>query len=51
MSERAYLSTRKGLFELQRAGGRWEVAARHFLGEPVSIALADARDGSLYAAL
>ncbi|MES2316944.1 MAG: exo-alpha-sialidase [Pseudomonadota bacterium] len=51
MSERAFLSTRKGLFELRRQGGQWEVGERHFLGEPVSIALADARDGSLYAAL
>lgn len=51
MSERAFLSTRKGLFELQRSGGHWEVGARHFLGEPVSIALHDARDGTLYAAL
>jgi len=51
MSERAFLSTRKGLFELQRAQGRWEVGPIHFLGEPVSIALADPRDGSLYAAL
>jgi hypothetical protein len=51
MSERAYLSTRKGLFELARNGGRWEFGPVHFLGEPVSIALADRRDGSLYAAL
>jgi len=51
MSERAFLSTRKGLFELQRQGGRWEIGARHFLGEPVSMALHDGRDGSLYAAL
>lgn len=51
MSDRAFLSTRKGLFELQRAGAHWEVGARHFLGEPVSIALHDERDGTLYAAL
>ncbi|HEY0063093.1 MAG TPA: exo-alpha-sialidase [Telluria sp.] len=51
MSERAYLSTRKGLFELDRRAAGWEIGARHFLGEPVSIALDDARDGTLYAAL
>ena len=51
MSDRAFLSTRKGLFELRRHGAQWEMAERHFLGEPVSMALADARDGSLYAAL
>lgn len=51
MSERAYLSTGKGLFELRRAGLRWEVGERHFLGEPVSMTLVDGRDGTLYAAL
>jgi hypothetical protein len=51
MSKRAYLSTRKGLFELDRNGGTWELGTSHFLGEPVSFTLADARDGALYAAL
>ncbi|PWF55176.1 WD40/YVTN/BNR-like repeat-containing protein [Massilia glaciei] len=51
MSDRAFLSTRKGLFELERKGAGWELGASHFLGEPVSIALPDARDGTLYAAL
>ena len=51
MSERALISTRKGLFELHRSGAGWEIGPVHFLGEPVSIALADPRDGALYAAL
>jgi hypothetical protein len=51
MSERAYVSTRKGLFELHKDNGRWEFGPVHFLGEPVSMTLPDARDGSLYAAL
>ena len=51
MSERAVLSTRKGLFELRREGGQWRIGPVHLLGEPVSIAFADARDGALYAAL
>jgi hypothetical protein len=51
MSNRAFLSTRKGLFELQRNGAQWDIGERHFLGEPVSMALHDARDGALYAAL
>lgn len=51
MSQRAYLSTRKGLFELQCDARGWAVADVHFLGEPVSVALADARDGALYTAL
>jgi hypothetical protein len=51
MSERALISTRKGLFELCKRGAGWSIGAAHFLGEPVSMAMSDARDGSLYAAL
>jgi hypothetical protein len=51
MNQRAYLSTRKGLFELADDGASWQIGASHFLGEPVSFTLADRRDGSLYAAL
>eukprot|EP01030_Chromulinospumella_sphaerica_P018443 gene18443-18307_t len=51
MSDRAYLATRKGLFELQRTAGTWQLGAHHFLGDPVSMLLADRRDGTLYAAL
>lgn len=51
MSNRAYLSTRKGLFELNQGAAGWEIGASHFLGEPVSFTLADRRDGTLYAAL
>ena len=51
MHDRAYLSTRKGLFELQRTAAGWEPGPLHFLGEPVSVTLADPRDGALYAAL
>jgi photosystem II stability/assembly factor-like uncharacterized protein len=51
MSKIAYLSTRKGLFELVHNGAAWEIGASHFLGEPVSFTLPDSRDGTLYAAL
>jgi hypothetical protein len=51
MSMRALVSTRKGLFELQHGSAGWALGACHFLGEPVSQALFDARDGSIYAAL
>jgi hypothetical protein len=51
MSTRAYLSTRKGLFELERQGAAWAPGPVHFLGEPVSITLVDRRDGAVYAAL
>lgn len=51
MTRRAYLSTRKGLFELAHDGAGWALSASHFLGEPLSFTLPDARDGSVYAAL
>jgi hypothetical protein len=51
MADRAYLATRKGLFELAAKNGEWKLEGHHFLGEPVSQVLADERDGALYAAL
>jgi photosystem II stability/assembly factor-like uncharacterized protein len=51
VSERILVSTRKGLFTLARNGAGWAVADVAFAGIPVTAALADARDGTLYAAL
>lgn len=54
MSARAWVATRKGLFELRRAGERWDIAAVSFLGEPVSAVLpadASAPDRPMVAAL
>lgn len=52
MSNRLHVATRKGLFELDDAGdGRWRLSEPHFAGEPVTMTLADARDGTLYATL
>lgn len=52
MGERFFVATRKGLFTFRRsAAGRWEQSDLAFLGEPVSFALFDSRDASLYAAL
>jgi hypothetical protein len=46
------VSTRKGLFALERASrGQWRVRHTAFLGDRVSLTLADARDGTWYAAL
>ncbi|MBP6338605.1 MAG: exo-alpha-sialidase [Vitreoscilla sp.] len=46
MSNRAWVATRKGLFELQRgAGGAWRIARSSFLGEPVSAVLPPATQG------
>lgn len=52
MSDRLFVSTRKGLFVLEReAKARWRIAATSFLGTPVSLVLPDARDGSVHAAV
>jgi len=54
MSDRIMVATRKGLFTVERNGGQggaWRVTTADFLGDNVSIALADPRDGTRYAAL
>ena len=51
MSDTLLVSTRKGLFVLEREVGGWRVARHAFLGDHVAISLADARDGRWYAAL
>jgi hypothetical protein len=52
VSDRLLVGTRKGLFRVQRDGaGRWEVAATWFLGDPVSMVLAEPGSGRLHAAL
>jgi photosystem II stability/assembly factor-like uncharacterized protein len=51
MSDHLLIGTRKGLFQLQRRAGTWEIARTSFLGDPVSAVLPDPNDGSLYAAL
>lgn len=50
MAERLHVGTRKGLFELERRRDGWDVAAVHFLGDPVSAVL-ETRDGTVHAAL
>lgn len=50
MSDRLYVGTRKGLFELARRDGGWEIAGAQFLGDPVSAVLPEA-DGAVCAAL
>jgi photosystem II stability/assembly factor-like uncharacterized protein len=39
MPQRAWVATRKGLFELQREAEAWRIARTSFLGEPVSMVL------------
>ena len=49
MTERLYVGTRKGLFELAPQNGAWDIVATHFLGDPVSAVLA--QGDTTYAAL
>jgi hypothetical protein len=59
MTERMLIGTRKGLFILERGtgspkaglGGGWRVAHTAFVGDPITIVLADPRDGTLYAGI
>jgi hypothetical protein len=54
MAETILVSTRKGLFTVERNGGRgkpWRIAKGDFLGDNVTLCSEDRRDGRLYAAL
>jgi hypothetical protein len=55
MSKCILVATRKGLFLIDRKGASvkdaWTIRTTAFLGNPVTMAFADPRDGSLYAAL
>lgn len=51
MSDRILVSTRKGLFTVTRQAGRWDISDVAFLGDNVTLALHDPRDGTTYAAL
>jgi len=39
MSDRAWVATRKGLFELRRRADGWRIGTVRFLGEPVTAVL------------
>ncbi len=51
MTDRLLICSRKGLFIAERKRGAWRLGEPAFLGEPVTMALSDRRDGVLYAAL
>lgn len=51
MSNTLLISTRKGLFILERAHGKWDVAGTAFLGDNVALTSVDPRDGAWYAVL
>jgi hypothetical protein len=51
MQDRILVSTRKGLFEFERADGSLKMKRLHFEGDNCTLSFADPRDGCLYAAL
>lgn len=51
MSDTLLVSTRKGLFTVARTPRGWDVADVAFLGDNVTLATTDPRDGRRYAAL
>lgn len=51
MSDLLLVSTRKGLFPVHRNALGWHIGEPHFLGDNVTLALVDRRDGAWYAAL
>lgn len=51
MADTLLVSTRKGLFIIEHSRGVWRMARTAFLGDNVTLALTDPRDGSWYAAL
>src|ERR1700686_2669184 len=51
MSERMIVATRKGLLQLARKNGAWNIVRTSFPGVAVTAALHDKRDGTLYAML
>ena len=51
MSDRLHVSTRKGLFTVERKDSRWAIANVSFLGDNCTLAMHDARTGHLFAAL
>ncbi|MDJ0806647.1 MAG: exo-alpha-sialidase [Gammaproteobacteria bacterium] len=52
MSNRLLVGTRKGLFRIERSQtGRWEISQSWFLGDPVSMLLAESSGSRIHAAL
>lgn len=51
MSDSIIVSTRKGLFVFERGTSGWSITRTAFIGDNVTLALPDARDGTWYAAL
>ncbi|HWI18659.1 MAG TPA: hypothetical protein VNT81_12985, partial [Vicinamibacterales bacterium] len=48
---RCYVSTRKGLFTLERGASGWAISRAAFVGDNVTLTMHDPRSGDLIAAL
>lgn len=51
MTMRCHVSTRKGLFTIERSATGWGITRARFLGDNVTIVRHDPRNGAMYAAL
>ncbi|MBI3407958.1 MAG: exo-alpha-sialidase [Planctomycetes bacterium] len=51
MSDRIWVGTKKGIFEVERGAGGWRIVKTHFLADDTSMFLSDPRSGTLLAAL
>jgi photosystem II stability/assembly factor-like uncharacterized protein len=51
MSTKCHVATRKGLFTFEQSRSGWTLARTSFLGDNCTLAMHDARNGHLYAAL
>ena len=51
MSDRCYVSTRKGLFTVDRGTSKWSISRATFVGDNVTLTMPDPRNGNLLAAL
>lgn len=51
MPNRAFISTRKGLFTIAPTNGKWSVTDAHFVGDNSPMVFFDRRDGAVYCAL
>ncbi len=51
MSDQLLISTRKGLFTVDRCGSSWEISKVDFLADNVTLVLSDRRSGKRFAAL
>jgi hypothetical protein len=51
MSDRCFVSTRKGLFTVDRGASKWSISRATFVGDNVTLTMHDPRNGNLLAAL